>query len=102
MYEPGEHHLADAGFGHLSEIRQQIELQTFGRTGGEDRIDCQQHHDGQQAEHHDFRDPFHAVLQTSSDDREADDSGQKHPEHLFLRCGKQRGESGPDSLGVKT
>ena len=70
MGHRGEHDVADPVFHQLVKVRNQIELQTFGRAGQGDRTDREDKHQHDQQDHHDLRDLFDAVSQPLRTDTE--------------------------------
>ena len=72
--------ITDAQLFHSSEVRNQIELQSFCCSVHRDTVDCQHYHDGKQCNHHYFCDFFQTILQTSGTYKDTNGHYNDHPE----------------------
>ena len=59
-------------------------------------MDAEDDHQGEQREHHHFRDPLHAVLDAAAADREAEHDVDRHPDHHELRVAQHAAEHAAD------
>ena len=74
----GNDNIGDAALLHTAEIRNQIEAQTLARAFGQDAVDRQNNHDGQQNDHHHLGNALQTALQTERVDHKADDNDRNH------------------------
>ena len=79
----------------------QIELQSFARSGKENAVDRQDHHDHEQRQHHDFCDLLEAVLKPLGVYKESEDHDDSHAAHLDQRIGEAARKSTCHLLRVK-
>ena len=64
-------YVADAHFAHFLKVGFQVERQAFPSAIHGEAIDGQDHHNGQQCQHHVFADPLHPFLEAEGADEEA-------------------------------